>query len=61
MKKRIYFLSIVIKYLCIPLSAQSPAITTTTLQQKENLVAIGADNLVFSLQPDTATFLPLTR
>jgi hypothetical protein len=32
MKKRIYFLFIIIKYLFIPLSAQTPAISNTSLQ-----------------------------
>ena len=32
MKKRIYFLSIIIKYLFIPLSAQTPVISHTSFQ-----------------------------
>ena len=57
MKKVIYFLSIVIKYLFIPLSAESPAVPTATFQEKENSVIDAAANQVSYLQSDTAIFI----
>jgi hypothetical protein len=62
MKKGIYLLFIIIKYLCIPLDAQTPVIPNTAFQTTERI----SNNLRYSvtgiyIKGDTATFTTTNR